>query len=184
MAAANVGLAPLWDAEAATVIRRWGNAAMAGGVVVLLCNAIARQLEESWPAVSARFLSIMNRLSSAVAGRSRLTWLIGWTAFHMSGDPEWVSSGIDWHDSHLMRTPSSTETTALLRVATALPLRRRLFLLDRVGPRHHDTAGGRIAAIATAVPLYIVGRTLSRSAASPTYSSSPAWRPSACTRTR
>ena len=171
IAAANVGLAPLWDAEAATVIGRWEGTAMAGGLVVLLlCSAIARQLEESWTTVNARFLSIMNRLSRRQwLGVAGLTWLIGWIAFHMSGDPEWVSSGIDWHDSHL-------DAYSLLYGDPPLYCAWRYPLYPYMAATVSYWTGwdlgittqlvSRIAAIATAVPLYIVGRTLfGRSAA-------------------
>ena len=103
IALANVGLAPLWDAEAAMVIGRWEGTAMAGAIVVLLlCSALARQLEESWTSLNDRFLDLMNRLTQRQwLGAAGLVWILGWTAYHISGDPEWVSSGIDWHDSHL-----------------------------------------------------------------------------------
>ena len=87
----------------------------------------------------------------------------------MSGDPEWVSSGIDWHDSHL-------DAYSLLYGDPPLYCAWRYPLYPYMAATVSYWTGwdlgittqlvSRIAAIATAVPLYIVGRTLfGRSAA-------------------
>ena len=103
IAAANIGLAPLWNAEAAMVIGRWEGRRWQ--VASSSCSCSARwpdKLEESWTSSNAIFLGLMNRLDQRQwLGVAGLAWLVGWTIFHVSGDPDWVSSGIDWHDSHL-----------------------------------------------------------------------------------
>ncbi len=160
-----VGLSALWSADSALVTGRWEHAAVAASVtLLLLCAALARALETREEQILALIPPRVRRLSPAQwLGLAGIVWLLGWSAYHVHTDPEWVSSGIDWHDSHL-------DAYSLLYGDPPLYCAWRYPLYPYLSATVSYWTGwdlgigtqviSRLAAVGTAVPLFIVGRAL------------------------
>jgi len=132
--------------------------------ILLGCAAAGRFIEEQWPGRGEGWLARIQ----AVPARRWLwgglgIWMLGWAVFHIQGDPQWVPSGIDWHDSYLdayalahqdypmycqWRYPLYPAMGAVLSSTTGMDLSHALQLLSR------------LFAVLTAVPLYIIGKAL------------------------
>jgi hypothetical protein len=155
----------LWDADFAALGGRWEVMAFAIAVAILFWTAaMARFVEEFRPALAERILSLADRFSE----RRWLViafcaWAGGWMLYHELTDPSWVASGIDWHDSHLdaysllhgdpplycaWRYPFYPYMAATLSYWSGLELEVMLQFVSRA------------VSIATAIPLYIIGRRL------------------------
>ena len=171
MGLAAAGPATLWDPEYASRGGRWEVMALCIVIGILfLTAAAARATEEFRPKLTERILAVVNSQSERrwlTAGLA--AWTLGWIVFHSTTDPQWVSSGIDWHDSHLdaysllfgdpplycaWRYPFYPTVAATLSYWTGADLQYTTQFVSR------------LVAIATAVPLYVIGRALyGRSAA-------------------
>ncbi len=159
------GPSTLWDPAHAALGGRWEVMALCMAIAVLFFAAAgARWIDEWRPELASALLSQADRLSPRswlIAAFS--AWVIGWCAFHGSTDPDWVASGIDWHDSHL-------DAYALLSGDSALYCAWRYPFYPYVAASVSHWTGmelttslqlvSRVAAMATAIPLYIIGRTL------------------------
>ncbi|MEC9390056.1 MAG: hypothetical protein VX944_08275 [Myxococcota bacterium] len=165
------GPASLWDPEYAARGGRWEMLAISIAIAVLFfAAAVSRRIEESHPTLAGRITAISQRYSERTWLMIALAiWVAGWSIFHGWTDPDWVASGIDWHDSHL-------DAYALLSGDSALYCAWRYpFYPYMAAVVSHWTGAdltislqlvSRIVAMATAVPLFIIGRTLfGRSAA-------------------
>ena len=90
-------------------------------------------------------------------------WTLGWGLFHGFTDPEWVASGIDWHDSHL-------DAYSLLYGDPPLYCAWRYPLYPMIAATFSHWTGlslqittqlaSRLFAIGTAIPLFLIGRRL------------------------
>ena len=165
------GVPALWNPEYAELGGRWEVMGLALVLSILFLGAaVARYLEESCPEANTKLLTWSNAKTEKQWIMILLgMWFVGWIAFHGLTDPEWVSSGIDWHDSHLdaysllfgdpplycaWRYPFYPYMAATVSYWTGLDLQYTTQLVSR------------IVAVATAIPLFIVGRELfGRSAA-------------------
>ena len=165
------GPATLWDADFAAMGGRWEMMALSTAVAVLfLAAAAARWIDEAKPGTAQAIQRITQRFSERKWLAIALgTWALGWALFHGLTDPDWVASGIDWHDSHL-------DAYALLSGDSALYCAWRYpFYPYMAAVVSHWTGAdltislqfvSRLVAVATAVPLYVIGRALfGRSAA-------------------
>lgn len=159
------GPATLVDPKYAALGGRWEIMALCIAVSVLFFAAAGgRWLEERKPgAANALLATIDQKPARFWLGLALAVWVLGWSAFHRWTDPSWVASGIDWHDSHLdayalisgdsplycaWRYPFYPYMAASISHWTGMELTTSLQLVSRA------------VSIATAVPLYIIGRSL------------------------
>ncbi len=168
---ATCGIPTIWSPTFAQVGGRWEMMALTIIVTILfLGSATSRLFEEHWPVLNAKVLNwTTKRTEKEWLGIALIIWLIGWSLFHLTTDPNWVSSGIDWHDSQLdayallygdpplycaWRYPFYPYMAATLSYWTGVDLQYPTQLVSR------------LVAAATAIPLFIIGRSLfGRSAA-------------------
>jgi hypothetical protein len=165
------GPAALWSPDFAQIGGRWETMALTLVISILfLGGAAARYLEEYQPSSNAKLLLWRDRFTEKQwLWLAFGAWVLGWASFHIWTDPTWVSSGIDWHDSHLdaysllygdpplycaWRYPFYPYMAATLSYWTDIDLQYTTQFVSRV------------VAAATAIPLFIIGRSLfGRSAA-------------------
>ena len=159
------GAPALWSADFAQKGGRWEVMAVFIVIATLLLGcAVARYTEERWPQLNALLIRCKDwKTEKQWLWIALAIWVAGWTAFHLITDPSWVSSGIDWHDSHLdaysllygdpplycaWRYPFYPYMAATLSYWTGVDLQYTTQLVSR------------IVAAATAIPLFIIGRGL------------------------
>ena len=165
------GPSTLWNPDHAALGGRWEVMALSVAVSILFfAAAAARWFEENRSNMAQSILDTLGSWSERTwLGVAIAAWVIGWTVFHGWTDPNWVASGIDWHDSHL-------DAYALLSGDSALYCAWRYPFYPYVAATVSHWTGAdltvslqfvsRMVAIATAVPLFIIGRSLfGRSAA-------------------
>lgn len=155
----------LWDVEYASQGGRWEVMALWLSISILCCGAaLARWLEEHQPQWRDQLLRQIDRLTERRwLGLAAGTWVLGWAVFHGTTDPNWVASGIDWHDSHL-------DAYSLLNGDPPLYCAWRYPLYPMLAATVSHWSGwdlqittqlvSRLLAVATAVPLYMIGRRL------------------------
>jgi hypothetical protein len=157
--------ATLWDPEVASQGGRWEIMAFFA-ISSLLCvfAAAARWLDEFKPEIRDKILQIADRIPERSWLLAALvTWTTGWLFFHLISDPNWVASGVDWHDSHLdayallyndsplycaWRYPFYPMMAAVVSSWTGIDLATSL------------QAVSRFVACATVIPLFYIGRHL------------------------
>jgi len=161
----------LWNPQIAAMGGRWEVMAVCCAAAILFfAAALARYFEASHPSLTAGILATATRFSEPKAlGLSLFGWAATWAIYHGLTDPDWVSSGIDWHDAHLdayallygdpplycaWRYPFYPMVSATVSHWTGMDL------------QHATQFVSRGVAMATAVPLFVIGRSLfGRSAA-------------------
>jgi hypothetical protein len=149
----------------ALIARHWEEQAFFGVLAIMLgTSAGARWIEDRHPEVAGRALARCRAIPAwRWLGGGLGLWAAGWAIYHLSQDPQWVPSGIDWHDSYL-------DAYALkhgdhpLYCAWRYPLYPALGVwlgqLTGLDLSHALQLTSRLLAVGLAVPLFIIGRAL------------------------
>ena len=159
------GIAALICGSGVFLARHWEEKALCGVLAVLLLSATIGRILETRAA--QRTEALITRCRSIPTHRWLLgglgIWTIGWTIFHGISDPQWVPSGIDWHDSYL-DAYALAHADHPLYCAWRYPLYPALGVwlgqLTGLDLSHALQLTSRLLAVGLAVPLYIIGKAL------------------------
>jgi len=154
-----------WDGEWAAASYQWEGAGPIY-LVLLVCLVAAgvRWLEAHPPPWLERATERAGTLPPwAFPVAVGVTWTIGWLIFHRIEDPDWIASGVDWHDS-LLGAYSFIHDDPGYYSAWRLPLYPwMVHVLAGVPGISLEVSGqliGRVSSILLAWPMWVIAREL------------------------